>query len=345
MKEVTVILFLLLFAGTGIYLLPSSKDPITSKDPNAATDEKACLANINIDNPAQSWIDGGTFIMGDSDYYPEEGPQIEVDVNGFWIDQHEVSNAQFAAFVDETGYITVAEQKPDDALHSDIEEQLLVPGSVVFVMPTDLQNGGDITQWWQFIPGANWREPFGPGSDINGKQQHPVIHIAYDDALAYAKWKGRELPTEKQWEYAARGKQERQPNSLNTDLNPNGNWQANVWQGTFPLFNTQADDYIGTSPVGCYQPNQYGLYDTTGNVWEWVSDWYYPSHDEAEIASSPYSSGFDPRQPGVPVRVIKGGSYLCAENYCIRYRPAARQPQDSTLSAAHIGFRTVSNRE
>ena len=337
MKAATVILSLILLTGTGIYLLPPAKVP------RVANDTKACLANRNMDDPPQIWIDGGRFIMGSTDYYPEESPPIEVDVKGFWIDQHEVTNAQFATFVGETDYITRAEQKPDPGLFPDIPEHLLVSGSVVFIMPADLQNGGNMTQWWQFVPGANWREPFGPGSNISGKQNHPVVHIAYEDALAYARWKDRELPTEAQWEYAAHGGLEQQPYGLDTELNSNETWQANIWQGAFPLSNTGEDGYIGTSPVGCYQPNQYGVYDTTGNVWEWVSDWYYPTHDAIEIAFSPNASGFDPRQPGVPVRVIKGGSYLCAKNYCIRYRPAARQPQESTLSAAHIGFRTISN--
>lgn len=289
----------------------------------------------------QVWIEGGSFIMGESAYYPEEGPLREITVEGFWIDRHEVSNAQFARFVQASGYITEAEKKPDPSLFPGIPEDTLTPGSVVFIMPTDIQRGGDVTQWWQYIPGANWRQPLGPGSDIHGKEYHPVVHVTYADALAYAQWAGRDLPTEAEWEYAARGGLERQTYSWGNELKPAESWQANIWQGTFPLANNGEDGYTGTAPVGCYPPNRYGLHDMTGNVWEWVSDWYYPNHEYANHAD-PDRPGFDPRQPGVPVRVIKGGSYLCAKNYCVRYRPAARQPQETTLSAAHIGFRTVS---
>jgi len=334
--KITALIFLLVaVCAAGLYItLPALQDIEIEETAN-------CLRGDNDREDDQVWIDGGKFIMGESAYYPEEEPIREVKVEGFWIDKYEVTNAQFARFVEETGYVTEAEKRPDPALYPGIPKQDLIPGSVVFFMPADLRRGGDITQWWQFVPGANWREPYGPGSDIHGKEHHPVVHVSYSDARAYAQWVGRQLPTEAEWEYAARGGLEAQPYTWGTELKPADSWQANIWQGTFPLSNSGEDGYQGSAPAGCYPANRFGLHDMAGNVWEWVSDWYYPRHDPVEQTLSRYPKGFDPRQPGIPVRVIKGGSYLCAKNYCLRYRPAARQPQESTLSAAHIGFRTV----
>jgi len=297
------------------------------------------------DTAGMVFIRGGTFVMGSERQRPEERFTHVVRVDGFWIDRHEVTNAQFREFVTATGYVTLAERGLDPATHPDMPRDLLAPGSVVFIQPTNVASGGRITQWWQYVPGANWREPTGPGSSIAGKDNHPVVHIAYEDALAYARWRGRELPTEAQWEFAARGGRDGE-DDWSSAFDAEGKPIANSWQGIFPVYNTNEDGYAGTAPVGCFKPNGYGLYDMIGNVWEWTSDWYRPGHSR--------DAALNPRGPELqdlkltggqsPSRVIKGGSFLCASNYCARYRPAARQPQEVDLGAAHLGFRTVLNR-
>ena len=273
------------------------------------------------------FIAGGTFRMGSESHQPEERFIHEVHVDGFWIDRHEVTNAQFGEFVDATGYKTLAERGLDPKTHPGAPEELLAPGSVVFIEPTER---GPHASWWQYVQGANWRQPAGPGSSIAGKAHHPVVHVAYEDALAYARWRGRSLPTEAQWELAARGGRDGEDDGSSA-FDAQGKPIANTWQGAFPVLNTKEDGYAGTAPVGCFKPNGYGLYDMIGNVWEWTSDEYRSGHfREAAVRSGS--------------RVIKGGSHLCAPNYCSRYRPAARQPQEAELSAAHLGFRTALNK-
>lgn len=305
------------FAGHGV---PRGSEPSCAADASTSTAAGA--------PPGMVWIRGGRFTMGASDAYPEEADPIAASVDGFWIDRYDVTNAQFAAFVQATGYSTLAERKP---------------GSVVFVQPTDRQPGV-----WRFVSGANWRHPQGPGSDLEGRANHPVVQVAYEDAFAYARWAGRELPTEAQWEFAARGGLERQRYVWGADAAPNGKPMANTWQGEFPFRNTGNDGYPGTSPVGCFPANGYGLYDMAGNVWQWTSTWYRPRHDSAVVGNDPadpsQAQGFDPRQPGVPTLVLKGGSHLCAPSYCLRYRPSARQAQEPGLATSHIGFRTVSSK-
>jgi formylglycine-generating enzyme len=293
--------------------------------------------------PAWRSIPGGTFIMGSDRHRPEERFTHTVRVDGFWIDRHEVTNAQFRRFVEATGYRTLAERGLDPKTHPGMAKELLVPGSVVFIQPTD--SGGRLTQWWQYVPGVSWRQPAGLSSNIDGKLNHPVVHIAYEDALAYARWRGRALPTEAQWEFAARGGRDGE-DDWSSAFDANGKPIANTWQGIFPVLNTKDDGYVGTAPVGCFKPNGYGLYDMIGNVWEWTSDWYRSGHLR-ETVSNPtgpelVSISVAPGQSAS--RVIKGGSYLCASNFCSRYRPAARQPQETDLSAAHLGFRTVLNK-
>ncbi len=290
------------------------------------------------------FISAGAFTMGADGQRPEERWAHRVRVDGFWIDRHEVTNAQFAAFVAATGYVTLAERGLDPATHPGLPAELLAPGSIVFIPPTDL-SGGDITQWWQYVGGADWRHPEGPGSAIAGRENHPVVHVAYEDALAYARWRGRVLPTEAQWEHAARGGLDGQDYAWGSDYQPGGRLKANSWQGIFPVMNTGEDGYVGAAPVGCFDANGYGLHDMIGNVWEWTSDWYREGH-AAEEAVNPTGPnlleiGFAPGE--FLRRVIKGGSHLCAPNFCSRYRPAARQPQEVDLSAAHLGFRTVLN--
>jgi sulfatase modifying factor 1 len=297
------------------------------------------------DTSGMAFIRGGTFVMGSERHRPEERFTHLVRVDGFWIDRHEVTNAQFREFVAATGYVTLAERGLDPATHPGMPKELIAPGSVVFIPPTNVASGGRITQWWQYVAGANWRAPTGPGSTIAGKDNHPVVHIAYEDALAYARWRGRELPTEAQWEFAARGGRDGE-DDWSSAFDAEGKPIANTWQGVFPVYNTNEDGYAGTAPVGCFKPNGYGLYDTIGNVWEWTSDWYRPGHPRAAAVNpgGPELQDLALTAGQSPSRVIKGGSFLCASNYCSRYRSAARQPQEVDLGAAHLGFRTVLNR-
>ncbi|MGL5837498.1 MAG: formylglycine-generating enzyme family protein [Sphingorhabdus sp.] len=258
------------------------------------------------------WVPGGTFMMGDNPSYPEEGPPRTVSLKGFWIDAHEVTNAQFAAFVKATGYKTIAERDPPELAGA--PQEMLLPGSAVFTVPSP-----ESPSWWRWAVGAQWRHPSGPKESIVGRDREPVVQIAYEDAQAYAKWAGKQLPSEEQWEYAARGGAAAKPEPVDEAGKP----QANYYQGVFPVRNLNKDGYAGRAPVGCFEPNGFGLYDMIGNVWEWTS-----------------ASGSRP-DAGEPVNVIKGGSYLCAANYCARYRPAARQFQERGLGTDHIGFRLV----
>lgn len=296
------------------------------------------------DKGGMVFVPGGTFSMGSDKQRPEERFSHIVKVDGFWIDQHEVTNAQFEKFVKATGYVTLAERGVDPKTHPSMAADMIAPGSVVFIPPTQLSRGGDITQWWQYVKGADWRHPDGPGSSIADKQNYPVVNVAYEDALAYARWLGRELPTEAQWEFATLGGHN-SDEDWSDAFDKEGRPIANSWQGIFPVHNTEEDGYAGTAPVGCFPPSGYGLYDMIGNVWEWTSDWYVPGH--------PREPAFNPNGPSLlqvrvaagqsPSKVIKGGSYLCASNYCSRYRATARQPQERDLSTGHIGFRTVLN--
>lgn len=274
------------------------------------------------------WIPAGNFTMGADYTYQEEGPAHAAAVAGFWMDRTEVTNRQFETFVTATGYRTLAERGLTDPAHPDTAA---VPGSAVFVAPganpSDLLAG-----WWQFRAGADWRHPEGPGSDLRGRETHPVVHVAFEDAQAYAAWKGHSLPTEAQFEYAAQDSGRR---------DAAGTHAANTWQGIFPFSNDALDGHAGTAPAGCFAANRFGLHDLIGNVWEWTASPYYPGHDFSDAAA--YPEGLDPLQPGEAVAVIKGGSWLCAPNYCMRYRPQARQGQSKGLGTSHIGFRTVRN--
>jgi len=251
--------------------------------------------------------------MGSDRAYPEEAPDREERVDDFRMDAHEVTNRQFAEFVAATGYVTVAERDPDPSLHPEIPADALVPGSAVFIAPEDTGEA-----WWHFVPGASWTHPEGPDSSVDGREDHAVVHITYEDALAYADWAGGDLPTEAEWEYAARSGLDGATYEWGETPPDQGPVRANTWEGLFPIVNTERDGYLGTAPVGCFPANDYGLYDMTGNVWEWVR-----------------------ADAGANVGIIKGGSYLCAENYCRRYRPSARHRQEKDFSASHIGFRVV----
>ena len=276
-------------------------------------------------------IAGGSFDMGATDVYAEEGPVTRVTVGDFRIDRHEVSNRLFAAFVAATGYRTVAERPTDPALFPDATPAQLQPASAVFVAPEIFsQNYND---WWKLVPGASWRKPFGPDGPA-ALPDRPVVHIAYDDALAYARWAGGRLPTEAEWEYAARA------GAKSLDTQP---VEANSWQGVFPVKDMTTDGYSGVAPVGCYAANGWGLHDMIGNVWEWTTDRYVAGHDPARSPMNPAGPdvAVDPNNPVTVSRVIKGGSFLCAPNYCMRYRAAARSPQDTGMGTSNVGFRLV----
>ncbi|TWD80068.1 formylglycine-generating enzyme required for sulfatase activity [Kribbella amoyensis] len=289
------------------------------------------------------WIPGGTFRMGSDDHYPEEAPVRPVAVDGFWIDRYQVRNRDFARFVHATGYVTVAERRPRLADSADAAAELLVPGSSVFVQPAQRVDLRNPLLWWKYVPGASWRRPRGPHSSIWRIPDHPVVHLAWADAVAYARWAGREIPTEAEWEYAARGGLDGAPYAWGTEFAPGGRMMANTWQGEFPIENTRADGYAGTSPVGRYPANGYGLYDMIGNVWEWTADWYAAHPDPRHACCSGDPRTRDPLADGgpVPTKVLKGGSHLCAPNYCRRYRPAARISQAVDISTSHLGLRCI----
>ncbi|MBC7276829.1 MAG: formylglycine-generating enzyme family protein [Nocardioides sp.] len=309
-------------------------------------------------------LDGGTFTMGSEAFYPDEGPVHERTVAAFEIDLHPVTNAQYAAFVADTGYVTVAERPLDPADFPGADPADLVPGGLVFVPtrgPVDLH---DWRQWWAWGAGASWKSPFGSGSSIEGRENHPVTQVALEDAQAYAEWAGKRLPSEAEFEYAARGGLDAATYAWGEEVHPDGRLMANTWQGSFPWRNTGASRWVGTSPVGTFPANGYGLLDCIGNVWEWTTDFYTERHDperrrdpgnlladqggcgdecrcgpssreETQAAASAENGSTIPR------RVLKGGSHLCAPEYCLRYRPAARSPQADDTATTHIGFRCV----
>jgi sulfatase modifying factor 1 len=297
-------------------------------------------------------IEGGEFTMGSQDFYPEERPLRRVRVESFAIDPYPVTNAQFARFVDETGYVTVAERPIDPSQYPGAIEELCVPGSLVFRAtkgPVDLR---DWSQWWEWTPGTSWRHPLGPSSSVFGLEDHPVVHIAFEDAESYARWADKSIPSEAEWEYAARGGLDGTVFSWGDDLTLDGKFMANTWQGDFPWQNLTLDGYERTSPVGTFPPNGYGLYDMAGNVWEWTTDWYSATPEAVQTkpcCGAPTARGpameqsYDPNQPDVriPRKVVKGGSHLCAPNYCLRFRPAARSPQMIDTSMSHLGFRCI----
>ncbi|PXW56380.1 formylglycine-generating enzyme family protein [Chelatococcus asaccharovorans] len=298
------------------------------------------------------WIEGGTFRMGSDHHYAEEKPQHTVTVDGFFMDETPVTNAQFRAFVEATGYVTFAEIRPDPKDYPGALPAMLKAGSLVFTPPDHPVDLEDWSQWWSFRFRANWRKPYGPGSSIAGLDDHPVVHVAYRDAEAYAKWVGKELPTEAEWEFAARGGLDGAEFAWGDDLYPDERQMANTWQGRFPFENLATDGYERTSPVRSFPPNGYGLYDMIGNVWEWTADWWSSRHpDDAPKAccvpvnprGGTQDASYDPRQPEIviPRKVLKGGSHLCAPNYCRRYRPAARHAEPVDTSTSHVGFRCL----
>ena len=293
------------------------------------------------------WVPGGTFLMGSDRHYPEEAPAHPATVGGFWIDSRPVTNAEFTRFVRKTGHVTMAETAPDPADYPGARPDLLVPFSAVFIAPRHRVSLADPSNWWTPVTGADWRHPQGPGSSIRSRPDHPVVHVAWADVAAYASWAGKEIPTEAEWELAARGGLDGAEFAWGDELTPGGQWMANTWQGEFPVSDTGEDGYQGTSPVGAYPANGYGLSDMIGNVWEWTADWYRGHAATAHACCTPapdrgQAASIDRNDPArIPRKVMKGGSHLCAPNYCRRYRPAARMAQAVDTSTSHLGFRCV----
>jgi formylglycine-generating enzyme required for sulfatase activity len=312
--------------------------------------------------PGMVWVPGGEFTMGtDSDLgWPDEKPAHRVKVDGFFMDQTEVTNAQFRRFVEATGYVTTAEKPVDtEAILRQLPpgtppppRENLAPGSLVFTPTAGPVKLNDFSQWWKWTPGACWKHPEGTGSNIDGKDDHPVVHVSWDDAVAYAKWAGKRLPTEAEWEFAARGGLAGKPYVWGDERpGTGGKWQCNIWQGEFPHRNTALDGFERTAPVGSYPPNGYGLFDMAGNVWEWCADWYdrdlYRKRAGRGVAVNPAGPdrSSNPARPFTPERVQRGGSFLCSDAYCTRYRPSARHGCSPDTGMSHVGFRCVQSRE
>ncbi len=297
------------------------------------------------------WIPGATYRMGSEQHYPEERPVHRVSVDGFWMDRAPVTNTAFEQFVRATAHLTFAEIAPNAADYPGAKPEMLKPGALVFIKPPHRVDLRNFQNWWHFVFGADWRHPRGPNTSLEGLEQHPVVQIAYSDAEAYAKWAGKTLPTEAEWEFAARGGLEDAEYAWGNELKPEGKLMANFWQGEFPWQNLAEDGFEVTSPVGSFPANGYGLVDVVGNVWEWTTDWYTSGSTEPiKACCTPHNprggkeaDSCDPRQPEIriPRKVIKGGSHLCAPNYCRRYRPAARFPEPIDTSTSHLGFRCI----
>ena len=310
--------------------------------------------------PGLVWIPGGTFIMGtnEPDSYNHERPAHQVKIEGFWMDETEVTNEQYQAFVKETGYITVAERKPQ---WEDLRKQsppgtprpadsLLVAGALVFNPPKEPIMLNDYSQWWRWLPGTDWKHPEGPDSNLEGRLKYPVVHVAYEDAKAHCDWAGKRLPTEAEWEFASRGGKEQLRYAWGNELKHNGRFMANTFQGSFPNYNSKDDGFEMIAPVKSFPPNAYGLYDMIGNLWEWTSDWYdvnyFEKLAEAKISINPQGpdKSYDPTEPHAIKRVTKGGSFLCADDYCVNYRPSARQGTSFDSGMSNVGFRCMKDR-
>ena len=338
----------------------ASEVPAASDRPEPPSGPKWTSATPPTDQapPGMVWIPGGEFAMGCDDPrgLPHGGPDPmgdarpihRVAVDGFWIDQTEVTNDQFAAFVDAKGYVTVAERAPTAAEFPDAPPENLVAGSVVFTPPDQPVPLDDHYRWWAYVKGANWRHPTGPASHLAGRGSYPVVQVAFEDAEAYAKWAGKRLPTEAEWERAARGGLDGKPYAWGDELTPGGKWMANIFQGRFPASDSGDDGHVGIAPVARFPANGYGLHDLAGNVWEWCSDWYRVdtyarAARAARVTLNPRgpSSGYDPSEPDQPKRVHRGGSFLCTEQYCTRYMIGTRGKGEVSSASNHLGFRCV----
>jgi formylglycine-generating enzyme len=328
----------------------AAAQPRAMRNGQAASQKSVPAATHSGPAPAgMVWIPAGEFWMGsDEPKFTDARPWHQVRLSGFWMDKTTVTNAQFARFVTATQYVTVAERKPRPEDFPDAPPENLVAGSVVFTAPPHPVALEDQMRWWSYVKGASWRHPKGPDSTIKGRENHPVVHIAYEDAEAYAKWAGKRLPTEAEFEYAERGGLDRQPYAWGKEFKPAGRYMANTFQGHFPNHNMAADGYVGTAPVASFPPNGYGLYDMSGNVWEWTSDWYRPDYyqtlaSSGAVAKNPKgpADSFDPAEPGVLKKVHRGGSFLCSDQYCSRYMPGGRGKGEPSTGTNHLGFRLV----
>jgi sulfatase modifying factor 1 len=356
-KSAKVALLFCGFFGIGSVLLftsgtiasPSAKVPHPDETPGNQFSSKSL--------PEMAWIPKGSFLMGtnDKESFPNERPAHLVQVEGFWIDQHDVTNAEFSKFVEATGYVTTAERQIDwEDLKKELppgtskpDDSSLAPGTLVFTPTSGPVPLNDLSAWWRWMRGANWRHPEGPESSIQGRENHPVVQVSWNDAVAYAQWAGKRLPTEAEWEFAARGGLESKRYVWGDEFKPGGKYMANTWQGIFPVRDTGEDGFVGTSPVGSFPANGYGLYDMAGNVWQWCSDWYRAdSNIEAaskNVCRDPRgpAESYDPGEPYAPKRVVKGGSFLCNPDYCESYRPSARRGTPPDTGSSHTGFRCV----
>src|SRR5690606_3534791 len=292
------------------------------------------------------WIPGGSFMMGTNDpEFPDANPVHPVTVDGFWMDQHEVTNAQFAEFVEATGYVTVAERELNPADFPGVPKDMLVPGSAVFSPPDHRVSLDNPLQWWRYVPGANWKQPLGPDHPEKIDPNAPVVHVCYEDAEAYARWAGKRLPTEAEWEYAALGGQPGRTYYWGDELKPGGKWFANIIQCIFPEGNTSKEGFAGVAPVASFPANPYGLYDMEGNVWEWCSDFYRPDYYRKSPSNNPQGppDSYDPAEPNAVKRVQRGGSFLCSDQYCVRYKPRSRGKGEVSSAANNLGFRCVAD--
>jgi formylglycine-generating enzyme len=310
--------------------------------------ERALVSSTKTIEQKMVWIPGGKFQMGSNDPdFPDAHPVHEVEVDGFWMDEHEVTNAEFAMFVKSTGYKTIAERPLDPKDFPGVPVQDLVPGSAVFTPPSGQVSLDDPLQWWKYVPGANWVHPTGPTSSIEGKENEPVVHISYEDAVAYSKWAGKRLPTEAEWEFAAQGGHGLQKYYWGNELKLNGKWQANIFQGIFPQKNASEDGFATLAPVKTFPANPYGLYDMEGNVWEWCNDLYRPDYYQKSEKKNPKgpADSYDPEEPNAIKRVQRGGSFLCSDQYCIRYKAGSRGKGEVTSGSNNLGFRCVKDSE
>jgi formylglycine-generating enzyme required for sulfatase activity len=323
-----------------------------SPSPPAVTSQAPAINQTPAPGPAPGgmvWIPGGEFWMGCADCgMPDALPVHLVSVSGFWMDAAPVTNAEFDAFVTATKYVTVAERRPDPKDFPGVPPDKLVPGSVVFTPPAHPVSLEDFSKWWSYVPGADWRHPEGPSSHLNGLERHPVVHVAWEDAAAYATWAKKRLPTEAEFEFAARGGLDRNMYPWGNELKPQGRVPANIWEGHFPDANSRADGYFKTSPVTAFPANRYGVYDVGGNVWQWCADWYRPDYyraftDPQTPARDPRGpeTSFDPEEPSAAKRVTRGGSFLCSGEYCSRYLVGSRGKSEVSSGSSNLGFRLV----